>query len=125
MREAPVPLLRRIGQALLYLWNGPRYEYELDDHTFYQRYYGNTAVPKDIPVRLRKVLVQQMGRRWLRVTPEDWLIESDEIDFVDVLDDIGDEFGLSIPDEDMKQLEPAFNSIVHYLAARIGQQKEE
>ena len=120
-----MPLLRRIGRALLYLWNGPRSEYELDDDTFYQLYYGNTAVPKDIPVRLRKVLVRQMRRRWLRVTPEDWFIESDELDFADLLDEIGDEFGVPIPDEDVQQLEPVFNSIVQYLAGRVGQQKEE
>lgn len=95
----------------------------VDDDTLSRYYDSNTSIPRAIPIRLRKVLVEQLGRRWHWVKPDDWLIESDEIDFDELLDDIGDEFGISIPDDDKQQLEPTFDSVVRYLAGRLMQQR--
>src|SRR5262249_7292031 len=81
-------------------WTAAPESRTVDDETFYRLYYGKTNIPKDIPVRVRKVCVKQLGRRWVRVQPEDWVIEDDEVDFAELLADLGQEFGLSIPDED-------------------------
>jgi acyl carrier protein len=113
--------LRATGEALLSLCKERRYEEELDDDAFYRLYYGNTTIPKDIPIRVRKVCVEQMGRRWLRVKPEDWLIENDDLDFFDLMDEIGDEFDITIPNEDIQRLDASFDSVVRHLAGRINQ----
>jgi acyl carrier protein len=56
------------------------------------------------------------------VRPDDWLIEDDEIDFAEVLYEVADEFGIRIPEQDMRQLEPRFDAVVHYVA-RITQDR--
>jgi acyl carrier protein len=88
----------------------------VDDETFYRLHYGNTSIPRDIPIRVRKVLVEQMGSRWRSVKPEDCVIEDDDIDFAEILYEMADEFGISIPDKDVQRLDPSFDSIVRYLA---------
>lgn len=91
----------------------------MDDESFYRLYYGNTSIPKDIPIRVRKFLVEQLGSRWRSVKPEDWVIEDDELDFAELLYEMEDEFGVSIPHDDMVRLDASFDSIVRYLAGRI------
>jgi acyl carrier protein len=88
----------------------------VDDESFYHLHYGNTPIPKDIVIRVRKVLVEQLGSRWLWVKPEDCVVEDDEIDFVELLYEMEEEFGVSIPDEIMQRLDASFDSIVRYLA---------
>ena|SRR5579859_532761 len=88
----------------------------MDDESFYRLHYGNTPVPKSIPIRVRKVLVEQLGSRWLWVKPEECVIEDDEIDLAELLHEIEDEFGVSISKEDMQRLDGSFDSIVRYLA---------
>jgi acyl carrier protein len=108
-------LSRKIGQTLKAMFRERRYVGELDDDDFYRLHYGNTTVPKEIPIRLRKLCVKQLGRRWILVKPEDCLVD-DELDFYELLLDIAEEFGISIPDEDMDQMDATFDSVVRYLA---------
>ena len=117
--------LRAIGRAFLPWFKGRDYAKEFDDETFYRSYYAATPIPKDIPIRVRKVLIEQLGSRWWWVKPEDWLIEDDELDFAELLYEIEDEFGISIPDQDMRQLEPSFDAVVRYLAGRINPSKQQ
>ena len=111
-------ILSGIGQFLLDLFKDHRYDAALDDDAFYLRHYANTTIPKDIPIRVRKVCVEQLGRRWLFVTPTDWLIEDDELDFAELLYDIGEEFGISISHEDMNRIDGTFDDVVQYLVRR-------
>src|SRR5262249_26513364 len=113
---------RKIGQALKAVFRERRYAGELDDDAFYLLYYGNTTVPREIPVRLRKLCVKQLGRRWIVVKPEDCLVD-DEIDFVELLLEIAEEFGISIPDEDIGRMDVTFDSVVRYLAAGANQER--
>jgi acyl carrier protein len=110
-------------QFLKALWKalqGRDFAKEFEDETFYRSYYAATPIPKTIPLRVRKVLIEQLGSRWWYVKPEDWLLE-DDLDFADLLEEIGEEFGMSIPFEDMQQLEPVFDAVVRYIAGRIRQ----
>ena len=91
----------------------------MDDESFCRLHYGNTPIPKDIPIRVRKVLVERLGSRWLWVKPEDWLVEDDEVDFAELVYAMEDEFGVAIPGEDMRRLDPSFDAVVRYLAGRI------
>lgn len=37
---------------------------QLDDQAFYEACYGGSGIPKDIPIRVRKVCVEQLGDCW-------------------------------------------------------------
>lgn len=92
-------------------------ETDLEAEEFYRTYFGNSTVPKDIPIRVRKVLVDQLGYRWNRATPLDNPgLENDELDPADIFDLIADEFCISFPLEEMRQLDGSFDSIVQYVA---------
>ena len=38
---------------------------QLDDRAFYEAYYGGSGIPEDIPIRVRKVYVEQLGDCWM------------------------------------------------------------
>ena len=54
-----------------------RFERELagrpqpDDRAFYEAHYGGSGIPEDIPVRIRKVSVKQLGACWMGLRPDD------------------------------------------------------
>src|SRR5262249_863770 len=115
-------LLGKVRQAFEAMFQERRYTGELNDDDFYRLHYGNTTVPKEIPIRFRKLCVKQLGCRWILVKPEDCLVD-DEIDFFELLLDIAEEFGISIPDEDMRRMDSTFDSVVRYLAEGIHQEQ--
>src|SRR4051812_42958174 len=44
---------------------------QLDDQAFYEAHYGGSVIPEDIPIRVRKVYVEQLGDCWKGVRPDD------------------------------------------------------
>jgi hypothetical protein len=44
---------------------------QLDAQAFYEAIYGGSGVPEDIPIRVRKVCVEQLGDCWKGVRPAD------------------------------------------------------
>lgn len=86
-------------------------------------HYADSPIAKDIPIRVRKVLIEQLGNRWWSVKPADDLLEDDDLDFVELLYEFEDEFGISISKNDMDQIEPTFDSVVQYVARKFNQMK--
>src|SRR5689334_12092736 len=57
-----------------------------DDEAFYSTYYGNTKIPKDIPLRLRRLFAYQLGCPWERLRPRDLIYRvDDDIDFAEIV----------------------------------------
>src|SRR5437868_5895236 len=112
-----MPFLRAIFQRLACLLTKRECEQQLDDEMFYHTYYGDSPVPKDIPIRVRKVLVEQLGSRWMCVKPQDRPTDEDtELDLAELVYEIEDEFRILISKADMQQLDGSFDAIVQYLA---------
>ncbi len=89
---------------------------QLDDQAFYEACYGGSGIPEDIPGRVRKLYVEQLGDCWEGVRPGDNVCEAyPDLDLAELLHEIEDEFGVKIPPEDMKKLDGTFDGIVQYL----------
>jgi acyl carrier protein len=89
----------------------------LDDRAFYERFYAQTGIPEDIPIRLRQVYAEQFGRAWGKVYPRDNVVEIfDDLDLAELLCEVEDEFGVSFPDEVGRNMDGTFDAIVRYLA---------
>lgn len=90
---------------------------QLDDGAFYEACYGGSDIPEDIPGRVRKVYVEQLGDCWQGVRPGDNVCEAyADLDLAELLYKVEDEFGIKIPDEDMKKMDGTFDAIVRYVA---------
>lgn len=111
--------LKVLYNTVLEAIKGPDFENECDE-TLYHLHYASTGIPHEVPLRVRKVLIEQLGRRWSSVQPEDDLIEDDELDFFEIMNEIGDEFGISIPEEEMRTIHTSFDSVVRYIAGRVN-----
>jgi acyl carrier protein len=89
----------------------------LDDQAFYDRFYGGTNIPEDIPIRLRRIYAEQFGQEWIKVYPQDDVGEAyPDLDLAELLCEVEDEFGVSFPEEVGRELSGTFDSIVQYLA---------
>lgn len=92
---------------------------QLDDQAFYKAHYGGSDIPEDIPIRVRKVCIEQLGDCWMGVRPDDNVCESDpDLPLDELLYEIEDEFGIKIPDEDVKRMDGTVDAIVRYVAFR-------
>lgn len=91
----------------------------LDDHAFHLAYYAGTEVPEAIPVRVRRVYVAQLGRRWRSVRPDDRATDFiPGLDPYDLLQEVAAAFGLSVDPEQVAALDGSFDATVRWLAGR-------
>jgi len=94
----------------------------MDDETFYRSNYANTCIPREIPLRLREVVVRHLGPEFERIQPADKPTDGcAELDLADLIDDVAEEFGVSIPLNEMKELDRSFDSLVKCVAAKCRQ----
>jgi hypothetical protein len=92
---------------------------ELADQAFYESYYRSSGIPEDIPIRIRKVYVEQLGDCWRSVRPGNKVCEiCPDVDLAEMLYEIQDEFGFNIPYADMKKMDGTFDGIVRYVASQ-------
>jgi hypothetical protein len=92
----------------------------LSDDEFYARFYAGSGVPRDVPARLRHVLVE-FDPLSERAVPHDrlWLL-NDELDFADVLHRAGQEFGVRFTRADYPAVDGTLASLVQLVHARRG-----
>jgi hypothetical protein len=110
-------LLRRIGEALSYLLSDSQHPAALDGEAFCRLYDASGTVPKDIVIRLRKTCRRQLrSPSWAK--PEEITL-GDEIDLVDFMYEVGDEFGIQISEKVLEQMDGSFDSTVRFLVARL------
>ena len=90
---------------------------ELDDQAFFEACYGGSGIPADIPIRVRKVYIEQLGDCWRGVRPGDnACLAYPDLDFAELLYEMEDELEIKIPLEDMKRMDGTFDAIVRYVA---------
>ena len=90
-----------------------------DDQAFYESHYGGSGIPEDIPIRVRKVYVEQLGDCWKGVRPDDNVCDAyPNVDLAEILYEIEDESGIKIPDEEMKRMDGTFDAIVRCVASQ-------
>ena len=91
----------------------------MDDQAFHEAHYGGSGISEDIPIRVRKVYVEQLGDCWKGVRPDDNVCESDpDLDLAELLFEIEDDFGIKIPWDEMRKLDGTFDAIVRYVASQ-------
>jgi len=100
-------------------WRQMRRRPLLSDDEFFERFYSGTSIPRDIPLRLRRIYAEQLGMD--RVEPSDVAAEFDsEIDLMDLLDEVEEEFGVAFSIEEAHQLAGSFDSVARAVAAKLG-----
>jgi hypothetical protein len=91
----------------------------LSDDEFHNRFYKDTEVPRHIPIRLRKIYATELGMDG--VWPQDKATDFDgELDFADWMATVADEFGVQFADQEIRQMDGSFDSIVKCLAEKLG-----
>jgi len=101
----------------------------LDDEVFFEQFYSQTDVPKDVVVRLRLACRESLGIDPAVLRPEDNLaVIEDDVDFGDVLYRVGRKFKMKIPPEALAapfqhkgkpctgEIDGTFDSLARYLA---------
>ncbi|MEX2114426.1 MAG: hypothetical protein WD845_14625 [Pirellulales bacterium] len=92
----------------------------MDDETFFRSHYGSTCLPREIPIRLRRLFADQLGAPWARVQPSDKPAEVYlDLDFAELVADAQAEFGLSISTDEMRELDGSFDSLVRCVADKL------
>jgi len=91
----------------------------MDNETFCRTYYGDPDIPKEIPIRLRKLFSHQLGQHRERLAPTDKPTDVyDDLDLYELLVEVQDEFGVRMSNQELSQLDGSFDSIVRLLAAK-------
>ena len=122
-------LFTALGDLLYYSFSS-RFERELesrpqlDDQAFYEAHYGGSGIPEDIPIRVRKVYVEQLGDCWKGVRPDDNACQAyPDLDLAELLYEIEDQLGITISDEEMQKMNGTFDAIVRYVAIQRSSAK--
>lgn len=105
---------------------------DLTAEEFYRRYYEGTGVPEDIVLRLLPIYCEHVQVPAAKLRPDDWPPQLAELDCVDMVRAIEQEFRIAVSDsqwQDMRQTERgeagSFDSLARYLAQRVTQTKVE
>jgi acyl carrier protein len=94
----------------------------LTDEEFFERFYSDSGIPKEIPIRLRQLWAEQLGGEWYGVEPSDepariyWTL-----DLVELIYEVEEEFVIRISKADWQLIGSSFDSFVHYVAERLAQ----
>ena len=88
----------------------------LSDAEFIRAYYADAAIPADIPLRLRPIYGQYFEIDPPKIDPEDLPASIHEFDTRPLVDEIENEFGIEISDEDQERTTGDFDSVVRMIA---------
>ena len=93
----------------------------VDDEKFYDAHYGNSGIPKAIPLRLRNLFVAQLGKPWDRVVPTDKPEDMyPDIPFEELALEAAEEFGVQVSTGETRELDGSFDSLVRLIAAKLA-----
>ncbi len=94
----------------------------MDEDTFYRTFYKGTAIPKEIPIRLRKAWAEELGPPWHKLFPQDnpFQVFPDDLDLTCLMVATEREFGVVFPAEDVERIDGSFDSVVQYLAKQVN-----
>jgi hypothetical protein len=96
-----------------------RHRPKLNDEEFYEAFYADSGIPRELPAQLRSSLASMFGLDMSAVRPNDNLVEADgELDWSDVFYVIEREFKVSIPRESWDEFDGTFDCLIRMVAAR-------
>ncbi len=99
-------------------WREMRHRPLLSDNEFYERFYADTGVGREIPLRLRQIYATQLAMD--RVWPAEKATEFDsELDFADLLAEVEEEFNVEVSDHEALRLDGSFDSIARLVASKL------
>jgi hypothetical protein len=91
----------------------------LSDDEFIQKYFSSSGIKRDVPLRVRRVLAEQLG--FEKIVPSDCPAEIiPDIDLQDVLDEIGEEFEIALNVEDLPGNDYSFGAMVVAINSRTN-----
>lgn len=100
-------------------WEEMRQRPVLSDDEFYERFYADTGISKEIPTRLRRIYATQLAMD--RVWPADKATEFDSgLDLAELLAEVEEDFNVEVSDEEALKLDESFDSIVRLVASKLG-----
>lgn len=100
-------------------WAEMRQRPMLSDDEFYERFYADTGIAKEIPIRLRRIYATQLEMD--RVWPTDKATEFDyELDLAELLAEAEEEFNVNVSEKEALKLDESFDSIVRLVAGKLG-----
>ena len=100
-------------------WAEMRQRPMLSDDEFYERFYADTGIAREIPIRLRRIYATQLAMD--RVWPSDKATEFDgELDLADLVADVAEEFNVEVSNDEALKLDGSFDSIVRLVAGKIA-----
>jgi hypothetical protein len=98
---------------------------ELSDVEFYARFYAGSGIPDDIPARVRRCL-REVDPLAVRAAPADCLLLlDDDLDYADVLDRVGQEFGVRFTKADYPAVDGTLDNLLRLVHARVAPQARE
>lgn len=99
-------------------WREMRQRPLLSDDEFYQRFYADTGIAKEILVRIRHIYATQLAMD--RVWPADKATEFDsELDLAELLVEVEEEFKVEVSDDEALKLDGSFDSLVRLVARKL------
>jgi acyl carrier protein len=90
---------------------------EIDEDAFFESSYSHTSIPRDIPIRIRRLCMEHLDPLYSRVQPADrfWLLVED-IDLADFVRILEREFGITLDRERCATID-TFDSLVQFVAS--------
>jgi hypothetical protein len=92
----------------------------LTDDEFYARFYADSAIPPDVPARVRLCVSTNFDRLADRTVPTDNLARlCEDFDYADVLSYVGREFGVQFTKEDFPSVDGTLDNTIRLVHARL------
>lgn len=102
----------------------------LDPESFYENYFRNLGIPRDIVIRVREFLEGEFGYDLSRLSAEDDLtgnlsvfFEHDSLVDVEIVMRLEEEFGISIEDDEAEKAK-TIRDIVELVSRKAGELRE-
>jgi hypothetical protein len=92
----------------------------LTDEQYCERFFAQSGVPRDIPIRLRALYAKHVRFPAALILPSDELthLACDSFDVMDLVLDIEREFGVRLTNEELATLDGSMNSVIACLLAK-------
>ena len=101
-----------------------------DPESFYENYFRNQGIPRDLVIRVREVLEDELGYDLSRLSAEDDLTgnlsvfyEHDSLVDVELVMRLEEEFGISIEDKEAEKAKTIRN-IIELVSRKVGELRD-
>lgn len=92
----------------------------LSDDEFIRQYYPS-GINREIPLRIRRILGQQLKLEKIIPTDDPCDILQD-VDLLEIMREIGEEFGFFVESKELEGIDGNFDSIVSFVNAKLSRQ---